>query len=136
MPGIGESGDVNDRAASAGVPPPSPTTIRVAIVDDQAMVRQGFGALLDAQTDMHVVGSAEDGSAVVALVRRTDPDVILMDIRMPGLTGLDATRAVFSMPGDHPRSVTLTTVGADGYALSALRTRRHGEPVHAATPHA
>src|SRR5699024_2830093 len=121
MPGIGESGDVNDRAASAGVPPPSSTTIRVAIVDDQAMVRQGFGALLDAQTDMHVVGSAEDGSAVVDLVRRTDPDVILMDIRMPGLNGLDATRAVFSMPGDHPRIVMLTTFDADEYVFSALR---------------
>ena len=126
MPGIGESGDVNDRAASAGVPPPSSTTIRVAIVDDQAMVRQGFGALLDAQTDMQVVGSAEDGSAVVDLVRRTDPDVILMDIRMPGLNGLDATRAVFSMPGDHPRIIMLTTFDADEYVFSALRAGASG----------
>ena len=126
MPGIGESGDVSDRAASAGVPPPSSTTIRVAIVDDQAMVRQGFGALLDAQTDMHVVGSAEDGSAVVDLVRRTDPDVILMDIRMPGLNGLDATRAVFSMPGDHPRIIMLTTFDADEYVFSALRAGASG----------
>ena len=126
MPGIGESGDVNDRAASAGVPPPSSTTIRVAIVDDQAMVRQGFGALLDAQTDMQVVGSAEDGSAVVDLVRRTAPDVILMDIRMPGLNGLDATRAVFSMPGDHPRIIMLTTFDADEYVFSALRAGASG----------
>ncbi|MDN5551838.1 MAG: response regulator transcription factor, partial [Brevibacterium sp.] len=98
--------------ARDGVPPPSSETTRVAIVDDQAMVRQGFGALLDAQPDMSVVGSAEDGSQVVDLVRRTAPDVILMDIRMPKLNGLDATRAVFSMPGEHPKIIMLTTFDA------------------------
>ena len=113
MPGIEDGPNGDGAAASASVPPPSETTIRVAIVDDQAMVRQGFGALLDAQTDMQVVGSAEDGTGVVDLVRRTDPDVILMDIRMPRLNGLDATRAIFSMPGVHPRVIMLTTFDAD-----------------------
>lgn len=101
--------------------------IRVLIVDDQAMVRQGFGALLDAQADITVVGSAEDGSEVVELTRRTQPDVILMDIRMPRLNGLDATRAVKAMPGlAHPRIIMLTTFDADEYVFAALRAGASG----------
>ncbi|MGC5628543.1 response regulator [Georgenia sp. Z1344] len=101
--------------------------VRVAVVDDQAMVRQGFGALLDAQEDMTVVGSASDGSEVVDLVRRTRPDVVLMDIRMPKVNGLDATRAVFAMPGDeHPRVVMLTTFDADEYVFAALQAGASG----------
>jgi DNA-binding NarL/FixJ family response regulator len=96
-------------------------------VDDQAMVRQGFGALLDAQPDLSVVGSADDGADAVALVKRTDPDVMLMDIRMPRLNGLDATRAVLAMPGErHPRIVILTTFDADEYVFSALRSGASG----------
>ena len=108
------------------MPDSQPTPIRVAIVDDQAMVRQGFGALLDAQPDLRVVGSAEDGAQVVDLVRRTAPDVILMDIRMPQLNGLDATRAVFAMPGDHPKVIMLTTFDADEYVFAALRAGASG----------
>ncbi|GAA1630460.1 MULTISPECIES: response regulator transcription factor [Brevibacterium] len=108
------------------MPDSQPTPIRVAIVDDQAMVRQGFGALLDAQPDVSVVGSAEDGAQVVDLVRRTAPDVILMDIRMPQLNGLDATRAVFAMPGDHPKVIMLTTFDADEYVFAALRAGASG----------
>ncbi|MBP1326811.1 DNA-binding NarL/FixJ family response regulator [Leucobacter exalbidus] len=101
--------------------------IRVAIVDDQAMVREGFGALLSAQSDMTVVGSAADGSEAVALVRRARPDVVLMDIRMPRMNGLDATRAVLGMPGDeHPRVIMLTTFDADEYVFSALRAGASG----------
>lgn len=101
--------------------------IRVAIVDDQAMVRQGFGALLDAQVDISVVGSAADGSEVVDLVRRTHPDILLMDIRMPKLNGLDATRAVKAMPGlGHPRIIMLTTFDADEYVFAALRAGASG----------
>ncbi|WP_332839705.1 response regulator transcription factor [Brevibacterium yomogidense] len=97
------------------------------MVDDQAMVRQGFGALLDAQGDMRVVGSAADGSEVVDLVRRTHPDVILMDIRMPRVNGLDATRAVKAMPGlGQPRIIMLTTFDADEYVFSALRAGASG----------
>lgn len=101
--------------------------MRVVIVDDQAMVRQGFGALLDAQPDVSVVGSADDGADAVELVRRTSPDVVLMDIRMPRLNGLDATREVLAMAGDvHPRVIILTTFDADEYVFSALRAGASG----------
>ncbi len=101
--------------------------IRVAIVDDQAMVRQGFSALLDAQGDLTVVGSAADGADAVQLVRRTRPDVILMDIRMPQMNGLDATRAILAMPGlEHPRVIMLTTFDADEYVFSALQAGASG----------
>ncbi|MGO1538819.1 MAG: response regulator [Leucobacter sp.] len=101
--------------------------IRVVIVDDQAMVRQGFGALLDAQDDISVVGSVADGADVVELVRRARPDVVLMDIRMPKMNGLDATRAIHGMPGlDHPKVLMLTTFDADEYVFSALRAGASG----------
>ncbi|UOR00794.1 response regulator transcription factor [Leucobacter allii] len=101
--------------------------IAVAIIDDQAMVREGFGALLSAQDDITVVGSAADGSEAVQLVRRTRPDVVLMDIRMPRLNGLDATRAILAMPGlEHPRVIILTTFDADEYVFSALRAGASG----------
>ncbi len=91
------------------------------------MVRQGFGALLDAQEDMAVVGSAPDGAEVVDLVKRSRPDVVLMDIRMPVVNGLDATRAVFAMPGDaHPRVIMLTTFDADEYVFAALQAGASG----------
>lgn len=106
---------------------PADQPIRILIVDDQAMVRQGFGALLDAQPDMRVVGSAADGSEVVDLVRTTRPDVVLMDIRMPRVNGLDATRAVFAMPGErHPRVIMLTTFDADEYVFAALQAGASG----------
>jgi len=118
---------VDARGAAPETPQRDDRPIRVAIVDDQAMVRQGFGALLDAQEDMSVVGSADDGSDAVDLVRRTHPDVILMDIRMPRLNGLDATRAVKAMPGlAHPRIIILTTFDADEYVFSALRAGASG----------
>src|SRR5690606_9134258 len=101
--------------------------IRVAIIDDQAMVREGFGALLNAQADIEVVGSAADGSEAVQLVKGTRPDVVLMDIRMPKLNGLDATREVLAMPGlEHPRVIMLTTFDADEYVFSALRAGASG----------
>ncbi len=100
--------------------------IRVAIVDDQAMVRQGFGALLDAQPDIEVVGTAADGSEVVELIRRSRPDVVLMDIRMPRMNGLDATRAARATPGDSPRIIILTTFDADEYVFEALRAGASG----------
>ncbi|UOQ56328.1 response regulator transcription factor [Leucobacter allii] len=103
------------------------TEIAVAIIDDQAMVREGFGALLSAQEDITVVGSAADGSEAVQLVRRTRPHVVLMDIRMPQLNGLDATRAILAMPGlEHPRVIILTTFDADEYVFSALRAGASG----------
>jgi DNA-binding NarL/FixJ family response regulator len=96
--------------------------IRVLLADDQALVRGGFRALLDARSDIEVVGEAADGSAAVALARSLRPDVVLMDIRMPGLDGLEATRQIARDPGlSGTRIVILTTFELDEYLFDALR---------------
>jgi DNA-binding NarL/FixJ family response regulator len=102
--------------------------IKVLLVDDQAMVREGFGALLAAQPDIIVVGSAADGEEAVATARRSDPDVVLMDIRMPKLDGLQATRKLLdTAPGTHrPRVLMLTTFDLDEYVFEALRAGASG----------
>jgi DNA-binding NarL/FixJ family response regulator len=102
--------------------------IKVLLVDDQAMVREGFGALLAAQPDIIVVGSAADGEEAVATARRSDPDVVLMDIRMPKLDGLQATRRLLDTPpGVHrPRVLMLTTFDLDEYVFEALRAGASG----------
>src|SRR5690625_3629322 len=102
------------------------TAVRVLVVDDQSMIRAGFAALLDAQEGSTVVGTAEDGLGITDVVRRTQPDVVLMDIRMPKVNGLDATRAIFAMPGDGPRVIMLTTFDADEYVFTALRVGASG----------
>jgi len=99
--------------------------IKVLVVDDQEMVREGFSALLAAQEDIEVVGSAGDGVAAVAAVRRLLPDVVLMDIRMPELDGLAATRLLAAEP--HPVKVlVLTTFDLDDYVYEALRAGASG----------
>jgi DNA-binding NarL/FixJ family response regulator len=102
--------------------------IKVLLVDDQAMVREGFGALLSAQPDIVVVGGAADGQEAVAAARRHDPDVVLMDIRMPRLDGLSATRQMLDTPpGAHrPRVLMLTTFDLDEYVFEALRAGASG----------
>lgn len=77
-------------------------TTRVIIVDDQAMVRAGFAALLAAQSDIDVVGEAPDGAQGVDLSRRTRPDIVLMDVRMPVMDGLDAARLLLGPPAGRP----------------------------------
>jgi DNA-binding NarL/FixJ family response regulator len=91
--------------------------IKVLLADDQALVRAGFKALLDAQADMTVVAEASDGAEAVRLAAQHGPDVVLMDIRMPGTDGLTATR---QMP-EGPRIIILTTFELDEYVFEALR---------------
>ncbi|MEQ4305994.1 response regulator transcription factor [Plantactinospora sp. B6F1] len=102
--------------------------IRVLIVDDQAMVRQGFGALLAAQPDLLVVGDAANGAEAVTAARRLDPDVVLMDVRMPVLDGLAATRQLLGDRPDpaRPRVLILTTFDLDDYVYEALRAGASG----------
>jgi DNA-binding NarL/FixJ family response regulator len=96
--------------------------IRVLLADDQALVRAGFRALLDAEPDIEVVGEAGDGAHAVRLARQTRPDVILMDIRMPGMDGLAATRQIAGDPlMSGVRIVVLTTFELDEYVGEALR---------------
>jgi DNA-binding NarL/FixJ family response regulator len=101
--------------------------IRVLLADDQALVRAGFRALLDARADIEVVGEARDGAAAVTLAAGLRPDVVLMDIRMPGLDGLAATRQIAADPGlAGVRIVILTTFALDEYLFEALRSGASG----------
>lgn len=102
-------------------------SITVFIADDQAMVRQGFGALLAAQSDISVVGDAPDGKAAVTAVRQLHPDVVLMDVRMPVLDGLAAAEQLLSGPAKVSSKVLmLTTFDIDDYVYQALRIGASG----------
>ncbi|MDV8007234.1 MULTISPECIES: response regulator transcription factor [unclassified Rhodococcus (in: high G+C Gram-positive bacteria)] len=101
--------------------------ITVFIADDQAMVRQGFGALLSAQPDISVIGDAPDGKIAVAEVSRLRPDVVLMDVRMPEMNGLDAARQILSAGWEPPvRVLMLTTFDIDDYVYEALSVGASG----------
>jgi DNA-binding NarL/FixJ family response regulator len=102
-----------------------PSGIRVAIVDDQALVRTGFRMVLEAEPDLDVVGEAGDGAAAIELARSTAIDVMLMDVRMPGVDGIAATAAVTA--GERaPRIIVLTTFDLDEYAFAAIRSGASG----------
>ncbi|HEX2314713.1 MAG TPA: response regulator transcription factor [Thermomonospora sp.] len=101
-------------------------TIRVVIADDQGMVRAGFGVLLNAQPDIEVVGEAADGEEALRVVAGLRPDVVLMDIRMPGLNGLEAARRLLGEDPDPPKVLMLTTFDLDDYVYEALRAGASG----------
>jgi len=103
-------------------------TTRCLIADDQAMVREGFAAVLAAQPGLLVVGQAADGADAVSQTRQLNPDVVLMDVRMPVMDGLQATRQILRAPGSpqRPRVLMLTTFDLDDYVYEALRAGASG----------
>ena len=100
-------------------------TIRVLLVDDQDLVRAGFAMLLGSQPDLAVVGEAADGAAAIRLAREVPADVMVMDVRMPGLDGITATREI-CQAAERPRVLILTTFDLDEYTFSALRAGASG----------
>ncbi|ROQ67486.1 LuxR family two component transcriptional regulator [Streptomyces sp. 840.1] len=108
-------------------------SLNVLVADDQGIVRAGFAAVIDAEEDMTVVGEAADGAAAVRLAEELAPDVVVMDVRMPELDGIAATR-IITGPENAPRVLVLTTFDLDAYVLEALRAGASGfllKDVHA-----
>jgi DNA-binding NarL/FixJ family response regulator len=101
-------------------------TVRVVLVDDQALVRTGFRTILDETPDIEVVGEAADGLAALDVIGRVHPDVVLMDVRMPGLDGIEATRRLRASGRPVPRVIILTTFDLDEYVFAGLRAGASG----------
>ena len=109
--------------------------IRVALVDDQELVRAGFRTLIESADDLEVVGEAADGEEAVRLVRDYRPDVVLMDVRMPRVDGIEAMKQIHDMPGtENVRILVLTTFDLDEYVHAALRTGASGFLLKDASP--
>ncbi|MEU8589077.1 response regulator transcription factor [Streptomyces sp. NPDC048664] len=108
--------------------------LTVLLVDDEPLVRAGLRAVLEAQPDIDVVGEAADGAAVVPLVRRLRPDVVAMDVRMPLMDGIEATRAVLRTVPEPPKIVVVTTFENDEYVYGALRAGASGFLLKRARP--
>ncbi len=101
-------------------------SVRVLVADDQALVRAGFRKILEGDDEIEVVGEAADGEEAIELARRLDPDVVLMDIRMPILDGIAATRTLAQGPHKRPRVLVLTTFALEEYVYDALRAGASG----------
>jgi DNA-binding NarL/FixJ family response regulator len=101
-------------------------SIRVVVADDQELVRTGFRVILDSEPDIEVVGEAGNGREAVEAAKQLEPDIILMDIRMPVLDGLAATRRIVTSPDSRPRILILTTFDLDEYVFEALRAGASG----------
>jgi DNA-binding NarL/FixJ family response regulator len=112
---------------NAATSPPGSAPIKVLLVDDQGLVRSGFKVLLDTEDDITVVGEATNGVEAVEQARATRPDVVLMDIRMPKLDGIQATNRIVKTPGlEKVRVLILTTYDTDAYVFEALQTGASG----------
>jgi DNA-binding NarL/FixJ family response regulator len=109
-------------------------TVRVVLADDQALVRRGFRLILEAEPDIEVVAEAEDGQQAIDAVRRHRPAVVLMDIQMPGLDGLEATRQILADADSHTRVLILTTFERDDYVFEALQLGASGFLLKTAPP--
>jgi DNA-binding NarL/FixJ family response regulator len=108
-------------------PPTAGRAIKVLLADDQELVRAGFRMLLDVEDDITVVGEAADGAEAVSLARATRPDVVLMDVRMPGLDGIEATREIAATRGlEQARVLILTTYDTEAYVFEALQAGASG----------
>ncbi|MGW7278305.1 response regulator transcription factor [Streptomyces sp. NPDC054844] len=108
--------------------------VRVLLVDDEPLVRAGLRAVLEAQPDIEVVGEAADGAAVIPLVRQVRPDVVAMDVRMPLMDGIEATRALLRTVADPPKILVVTTFENDEYVYEALRAGADGFLLKRARP--
>ncbi|MEV0122385.1 response regulator transcription factor [Streptomyces sp. NPDC050703] len=108
--------------------------VSVLLVDDEPLVRAGLRAVLEAQPDLRVVGEAADGAAVIPLVRELRPDVVAMDVRMPLLDGIEATRAVLRTVREPPKILVVTTFENDEYVYEALRAGADGFLLKRARP--
>ncbi|MEU8968203.1 response regulator transcription factor [Streptomyces monashensis] len=108
--------------------------VTVLLVDDEPLVRAGLRAVLEAQSDIEVVGEAADGAAVIPLVRQLRPDVVAMDVRMPLLDGIEATRAVLRTVAEPPKILVVTTFEDDAYVYEALRAGADGFLLKRARP--
>lgn len=104
---------------------PDPPAVRIVVADDHDVVRSGFASLLDTQSEFTVIGTARDGLDAIRIVNELHPDVVLMDIRMPGTDGIEATRRLTSQP-EGPRVLILTTFDLDQYVYDALRAGASG----------
>ena len=113
-----------------------PAGIRVLLVDDQALVRAGFRVILQSEPGIHVVGEASDGTAALVLARTLQPDVICMDVQMPGVDGLTATRSIVDDPSIRAAVLMLTTFDREDYLFAALQHGASGFILKNSTPEA